>query len=448
MSAVIFAGPSLPSEVHSNNPGLIFLPPVKQGDIYTVMADNPQIIGIIDGFFDGVPAVLHKEILWALNSGIQVYGAASMGALRAAELHTFGMIGVGRIFEAYRDGEITADDEVALQHGPPETGYLLLSEPLVNIRATLQRAVEASILDQAQSDNVLDVARKQFYQQRTWSRLLNAMAGRIDEPVCKNLATWLEEGKCDQKRLDAELLLKKVGNALEHGGTSSSPPFSFEWTEAWEAVVQRQQSAHETGLTETEEAILNELRLSLSDFKRVRKQALASLLAEEAIQQNEIHIERNRLRQAETDIRLSGGMYNRTELEKWARKNDVTARSFDRMVKGRACIDRIADERVSQLCRRMIDQLRQDGEYRKLSKRARKKASKPLADAVTELSKLPRSMLLAWYFEDQLGTDVPRDLHARVLALGLESEEQFLEVLVKEYAWQNRKSHHGAKGKT
>ena len=48
-----------------------------------------------------------------MAAGTQVFGAASMGALRAAELAPFGMIGVGAIFAAYRDGRLTGDDEVA-----------------------------------------------------------------------------------------------------------------------------------------------------------------------------------------------------------------------------------------------------------------------------------------------------------------------------------------------
>ena len=54
-----------------------------------------RVIGLVDGVFERVPAVWHKEILFALSEGVHVYGAASMGALRAAELDTFGMRGVG-----------------------------------------------------------------------------------------------------------------------------------------------------------------------------------------------------------------------------------------------------------------------------------------------------------------------------------------------------------------
>ena len=38
-------------------------------------------IGIIDGHFGNVPSVWHKEILFALSKGVEVSGAASMGAL-------------------------------------------------------------------------------------------------------------------------------------------------------------------------------------------------------------------------------------------------------------------------------------------------------------------------------------------------------------------------------
>ena len=39
-----------------------------------------------------------------MAQGIHVFGAASIGALRAAELDAFGMRGIGRIYEDFRDG--------------------------------------------------------------------------------------------------------------------------------------------------------------------------------------------------------------------------------------------------------------------------------------------------------------------------------------------------------
>ena len=77
---------------------LLVLPPVQQGDLLRLLDDLPNVIAIIDGYFFQVPSVLHKEILLAMERGARVLGAASMGALRAAELDVFGMEGVGEIY--------------------------------------------------------------------------------------------------------------------------------------------------------------------------------------------------------------------------------------------------------------------------------------------------------------------------------------------------------------
>jgi len=147
---VVFAGPSLPVDVALaalDGLAVRVLGPVSLGDVARVGRAGPAAILIVDGFFESVPAVWHKEILWSMEQGTHVFGAASMGALRAAELHTFGMVGIGRIFEWFRDGLLDADDEVAVAHGPADDGYRPVSEALVNIRATVAAAVAASARD-------------------------------------------------------------------------------------------------------------------------------------------------------------------------------------------------------------------------------------------------------------------------------------------------------------
>ena len=141
--AVIFAGPSLPPRLRPDDARLEWRPPVRQGDLYRAALERPAIIGVIDGYFEIVPTVWHKEILWAMEAGIHVYGAASIGALRAAELDVFGMRGIGRIYEDFRDGVLEDDDEVAVLHGPEELGYPPLTEAMVNIRATFEAAVRS-----------------------------------------------------------------------------------------------------------------------------------------------------------------------------------------------------------------------------------------------------------------------------------------------------------------
>ena len=99
MPVHIFLGPTLPAEEAARICPAQYHPPVRMGDVFALLPERPRIIGIVDGLFHCTPAVWHKEILAALSQGVIVVGAASMGALRAAELAQLGMVGVGRVFE-------------------------------------------------------------------------------------------------------------------------------------------------------------------------------------------------------------------------------------------------------------------------------------------------------------------------------------------------------------
>src|SRR5947207_4112834 len=146
MNVFIFTGPTISPAEASAELKAVYLPPAAEGDVYRVALHRPQAIGIIDGYFQSVPTVRHKEILWAMSRGIHVFGSASIGALRAAELAAFGMEGVGAIFESYRDGILEDDDEVAIAHGPSGVGFRAASEAMVNIRHTLRKAESIDII--------------------------------------------------------------------------------------------------------------------------------------------------------------------------------------------------------------------------------------------------------------------------------------------------------------
>ena len=222
MRVYVFVGPTLrQSEVAAVVPDAVCLPPVAQGDVYRVARLRPEAIGIIDGFFGGAPSVWHKEILWALAEGIPVFGSASMGALRAAELHLFGMRGVGRIFEAFRDGEFTDDDEVAVVHGPAELGYVALSEPMVNIRATLARAEAAAVIRAETRLSFEAVGKAMFFPQRTWPALLRSAAEFIPPEEASALGGWLPGHAVDQKREDALAMLAAMENVSAESPASA-----------------------------------------------------------------------------------------------------------------------------------------------------------------------------------------------------------------------------------
>jgi hypothetical protein len=182
MKKLIFLGPSLPLAAAKAICGdAVFLAPAAQADVVSAIANfSPGAIGLIDGVFSQDLSVWHKEILFALSEGITVMGASSMGALRAAETERFGMIGVGQIFRMYANGAIVDDDEVALVHGPAGLDFIKLTEPMVNVRATLTAACNDGLLDKPQLAQLLAVAKKIHFTRRTWDSIF-AAAGHVDQ---------------------------------------------------------------------------------------------------------------------------------------------------------------------------------------------------------------------------------------------------------------------------
>lgn len=220
---VVFLGPSVDRAQARARLDACYLPPVSQGDILSVAQTKPRAIAIIDGYFQLVPAVWHKEILHALDLGIPVLGAASMGALRAAELDAFGMVGVGQIYRWYRSGFLDADDEVAVIHSPQAIGHKPLSEAMVNIRATLDLAVRTGGLSMDSALMLLESCAQTPYWDRSFDRLADD-ARRLDLPSAE-IDAVVTAVRVDQKRLDALDLL----DLLATGDFAPAVPEAFQF---------------------------------------------------------------------------------------------------------------------------------------------------------------------------------------------------------------------------
>jgi hypothetical protein len=196
----VFVGPTLGAdEVRALLPGATVMPPAAVGDILRAAHQRGvKRIALIDGYFERMAAVWHKEILVAIERGIEVWGAASMGALRAAELALFGMRGVGVIYHWYRRGVLIADDEVAVAHLPAEVGYRAVSDALVNIRYGLELAIAKRAVTRRTGSELLARAKATFYRERSWATLVTGIPK-------------LEGWDCpDRKADDARLLLRKL----------------------------------------------------------------------------------------------------------------------------------------------------------------------------------------------------------------------------------------------
>lgn len=221
---VLFVGPTLPDAAEIADPGIVLRPPAQKGDIVKALEEGANAIGLIDGFFENVAPVWHKEILFALSKGVRVYGAASMGALRAAECAAFGMIGIGCIFEAYASGALADDSAVAQIHAPAELGYRPLSEPLVNVQATLQALVETGAIGEPERAALQACAETIFFKSLTYRSL--AEAADLPDPARRRaIADLLHANAVNQKRIDALQLLRTLAACPDE---RQQPP--HDWT--------------------------------------------------------------------------------------------------------------------------------------------------------------------------------------------------------------------------
>lgn len=206
---LVFVGPSLPNARDLAPSGLEIRPPACQGDVMQALQDGATAIGLIDGQFATAAPVWHKELLFALSKGIPVCGAASMGALRAAECAAFGMIGIGQIYEDYASGARVDDADVALIYGPAELGYPPLSIPLVNAEATISNMLRQGAVNAEQYETLRTSAQRLFFKERTW-KTIAALSGITFETLDAALkACWV-----DQKKLDAMALLFAIEKNL------------------------------------------------------------------------------------------------------------------------------------------------------------------------------------------------------------------------------------------
>lgn len=214
---IVYTGLSLPfdeaKEILDSHDDIevVYKRPIKRGDLNLALKQHPDIIAIIDGVFHQSSAVGHKEILNAINSGIKVYGSSSMGALRAAELDSLGMIGIGYCYEQYATGTIDSDDDVAVMLDGESLEPL--SVPLINMRYVFDNAVAENIISESERDELLQIAKGTFYPKRNYAKTLNESG--LDNIKKENLINFIRQSD-DIKKEDAKKLLQLIKNEVKY----------------------------------------------------------------------------------------------------------------------------------------------------------------------------------------------------------------------------------------
>lgn len=213
---IAFAGPSASGLAVPD--GIEVRPPAVCGDLAELLERPPLAVALIDGCFKQAPTVWHSEIVSLLAMGTRVLGGASLGALRAAELDRFGMVGVGHIYHAYRAGILIRDDAVMLEHGPAELGYVALTVPLVDAEYALAQAGLPPAIARA----MLRIVRTTPYESRDWPTCLRLYRERTGKAFPLRVGDLARAPSL--KQADAAMTLESLARC-EAGPVECCAPF-------------------------------------------------------------------------------------------------------------------------------------------------------------------------------------------------------------------------------
>ena len=214
---IIFLGPSLSHEKARKIFQADFRGPAKKGDLLRVSGDidDSTIVCLVDALFlqDYPPSPIEVYQLM-LNKNIKLYGAASLGALRAVELEKFGMIGMGKIFELYKKGKLTADDEVAVTFVEGE--HQLQSEAMIDIRFNLFLAHRMGIINEITKKTIAKVAKNIYFPYRNYTDILDQTEKQYPaiSKDLKSFRTYIIKNRQSLKERDTIKLINYVKNLL------------------------------------------------------------------------------------------------------------------------------------------------------------------------------------------------------------------------------------------
>lgn len=214
MKIIVFSGPSLGEIPNINNDDIIWLPPAGQGDFLSAVHRlKPDVAVIIDTLIWPHTTVWHKEIIWALSKGVRVIGTAAVGALRAAELSFCGMKGWGQVYDQAAAGNLEDDAEVFCIWEKNDSGYKRLTEPLVNIRATLDTSKVKTILTMEERTVFFKTAQQIYYKNRTFNTIKEAMAADgMSVKSAESILSCVQEYYVDVQLNDAIETLKQISD--------------------------------------------------------------------------------------------------------------------------------------------------------------------------------------------------------------------------------------------
>ncbi|HVD08314.1 MAG TPA: TfuA-like protein [Nitrososphaeraceae archaeon] len=215
---IVYLGPTLNREEASKILDADYRDPAKKGDFLRLShaSDEKKYVGFIDGVFlhDYPPSPIEVYHL-ATRKNIELIGASSLGALRAVELEKFGMKGIGKIFQLFKNGILDADDEVAVTFVRDKN--ILQSEALIDIRFNLFLAYKKGIITNQTKKRSVKIAKNLYFPFRNYDdiiRLAQEQFPSIHDEL-ENFRDYILKNRDSLKARDAKKLLRYLKTISE-----------------------------------------------------------------------------------------------------------------------------------------------------------------------------------------------------------------------------------------
>ncbi len=211
---VAFVGPSLPYAAAAF-PALDVRPPAARGDLLAAAREGATLIGFVDGRFGDRFAVSPTEVRQSARRGARILGAASMGALRAAECPGF-IEPVGGIAAAFIRGDLQDEDEVACAYDPHS--FVRVSYPLINLRAALRLAADRSRDVSAHCASIIAELKALSFDARTPDAVREIVRRAAGGAAVAMVEVALCDPASDEKGRDAACLLRTLADWSQGAG--------------------------------------------------------------------------------------------------------------------------------------------------------------------------------------------------------------------------------------
>lgn len=187
-----------------------FLPPIKRGDLKHIKSGTAVLI--LDGYFASKLAIPPLECIQALRGGVKLYGASSIGALRASELYPVGFYGIGRVYQGLVRNIIYKDSDLLCSYCA--TTGVESSVSMVHLKYVLYKlAKKEQLFSQKDIQNkILNLSENIYWPERTLDNLIDVASSTLSGPALDRLKLSLQDKALHPKRLDALHALKIVKN--------------------------------------------------------------------------------------------------------------------------------------------------------------------------------------------------------------------------------------------